>query len=139
MNPYKFKSGFNVKLFILISSAFLLILYGIFNARNLIMGPSLKMFNPTTDMETGENIILVKGQVENMTFLSLNERPIFVDTDGIFEEKLLLSPGSNIIEIRVRDRFKKEIFKRIRVYYRETPPTLEEFSASSTEEVVPEN
>lgn len=95
------------------------------------MGPSLEIFNPARDMETEENIILVKGRVKNMTFLSLNERPIFADTEGFFEEKLLLSPGSNIIEIRARDRFKKEVFKRIKVYYKNT--------SSTTEETVQEN
>jgi len=127
MNQYKFESGFNIKLFIIIVSIFLLVSYGIFNARNLIMGPTIEIFSPTDNIETTENILTIKGKAGNISFLSLNERPIFVNTEGLFEEKLLLSPGSNIIEIKAKDRFKKEVFKTIKVYYKQgtTTPTFE--------------
>jgi len=127
MNQYKFESGFNIKLFIIIVSIFLLVSYGIFNARNLIIGPTIEIFSPTDNIETTENILTIKGKAGNISFLSLNERPIFVNTEGLFEEKLLLSPGSNIIEIKAKDRFKKEVFKTIKVYYKQgtTTPTFE--------------
>jgi len=127
MNQYKFESGFNIKLFIIIVSIFLLVSYGIFNARNLIMGPTIEIFSPTDNIETTENVLTIKGKASNISFLSLNERPIFVNTEGLFEEKLLLSPGSNIIEIKAKDRFKKEVFKTIKVYYKQgtTTPTFE--------------
>jgi len=117
MNRYKFEGGFNIRLFVIIASVLLLISYGIFNARNLIMGPTIEVFNPAKDMETTKNVITVKGRVQNATFISLNQKPIFVDTEGLFEEKLLLSPGSNIIEIKARDRFKNEIQKTLKIYY----------------------
>lgn len=127
MNQYKFESGFNIKLFIIIVSIFLLVSYGIFNARNLIIGPTIEIFSPTDNIETTENVLTIKGKASNISFLSLNERPIFVNTEGLFEEKLLLSPGSNIIEIKAKDRFKKEVFKTIKVYYKQgtTTPTFE--------------
>ena len=81
------------------------------------MGPTIEVFNPAKDMETTKNVITVKGRVQNATFISLNQKPIFVDTEGLFEEKLLLSPGSNIIEIKARDRFKNEIQKTLKIYY----------------------
>lgn len=125
MNQYKFEDGFNIKRFVVIVSVLLLISYGIFNARNLLIGPTIDLFNPAKDMETTENIIDVKGQVKNASFISLNEKPIFVDTEGMFEEKLLLSPGSNIIEIKARDRFKKEVLKTVDVYYKQSTTTLD--------------
>lgn len=125
MNQYKFERGFNIKRFVIIASILLLISYGIFNSRNLIIGPVIEIFNPAKDIETAENIIGIKGRAKNIAFLSLNEKPIFVDTEGLFEERLLLSPGSNIIEIRAKDRFKKEILKTIKVYYKQNAPTLD--------------
>lgn len=127
MNLYKFEKGFNIRLFVIITSVLLLISYGIFNARNLIIGPKIEVFSPVGDIETSENTIDIKGKAENIAFISLNEKPIFVDKEGLFEEKLLLSPGSNIIEIRARDRFKKERLKTIKIYYKQstTTPTLE--------------
>ncbi|OGK14529.1 hypothetical protein A2862_01745 [Candidatus Roizmanbacteria bacterium RIFCSPHIGHO2_01_FULL_38_41] len=117
---YEFEGGFNVRRFLIILSVFLLVSYGLFNARNLIIGPTIEIFSPTKDIETKDNTINVKGRAKNITFISLNERPIFVDVDGLFEEKLLLSPGSNIIEIKARDRFKKETEKIINIYYKQS-------------------
>ena len=125
MNQYKFEGGFNIKLFVIIVSVLLLVSYGIFNARNLIMGPTIEIFSPAKNMETEENVIDIKGRAKNVTFISLNEKPIFVDEEGLFEEKLLLSPGSNIIQIKARDRFKKEIVKTINIYYKQSTTTKE--------------
>lgn len=119
MNQYKFERGFNIKLFVIITSIILLVSYGLFNARNLIIGPTVEIFSPAADLKTEQNILIIKGRAKNISFLSLNEKPIFVDTEGLFEEKLLLSPGSNIIEIKAKDRFKKEVLKTIRVYYKQ--------------------
>lgn len=119
MNLYKFEKGFNAKFFLIIVSVLLLISYGIFNARNLIMGPKVLIFNPAENSETNENTVEIKGQAKNVAFISLNEKPISIDTEGFFSEKLLLSPGSNIIEIKAKDRFKKEILKIIKVYYKQ--------------------
>ncbi len=124
MNQYKFESGFNIRLFVVILSVLLLVSYGVFNARNLIIGPTIEIFAPTSE-ETEENVLIIKGRAKNISLLSLNEKPIFVDRQGLFEEKLLLSPGSNTIEIRARDRFKKEILKIIKIYYKQGTTTLE--------------
>jgi len=126
MNQYKFEKCFNVRRFIIILSVVLLVSYGLFNARNLIIGPTIEIFSPTAkDVETDVNTVTVKGKVENVAFISLNEKPISVNMDGLFEEKLLLSPGSNTIEIKARDRFKKEIAKMIKIYYKQSTTTAE--------------
>lgn len=123
MNQYKFEGGFNIRRFVIVLSVLLLVSYGLFNARNIIMGPSLEIFSPAKDMETGENVITVNGKARNITFISLNERPISINTEGFFEEKLLLSPGSNIIELKARDRFKNETKKVVKIYYKQSTTT----------------
>lgn len=120
MNQYKFERGFNIKRFLIASSVVLLVCYGIFNARNLITGPTIEIFSPTSNVETAKNVITVKGRADNVSFISLGGKPIFVNKEGLFEEKMLLSPGINFIEIKARDRFKKEIAKIIKIYYKET-------------------
>jgi hypothetical protein len=125
MNKYKFERGFNIRRFVIILSVVLLVSYGIFNARNLIIGPTIEIFSPAKDIETGDNVITVNGKAENITFISLNEKPISVDTEGLFDETLLLSPGSNTIQIKARDRFKKEIVKTVKVYYKQIATTTD--------------
>ncbi len=125
MSCYKLKSGFNVKLFVIWMSILMLVSYGFFNARNLIMGPTLEIFTPAKDTETANNVLVVKGRAKNITFISLNEKPIFVDTDGLFEDKLLLSPGSNLIEVKAKDRFQNEVVKTVKIYYTEEAEIIE--------------
>jgi hypothetical protein len=125
MNKYKFERGFNIRLFLIILAVVLLVSYGIFNARDLIIGPTVEIFNPSKDIETETNVIEVNGRAKNITFISLNEKPISVDTEGLFDETLLLSPGSNTIQIRARDRFKKEIVKTVKVYYKQIATTTD--------------
>jgi hypothetical protein len=134
MNPYNSKldpsteRGFNIKVFTIILAVILLICYGLYNARDLILGPTIDITSPSHFIETTENTIIIKGVAKNVTFISLNERPISIDTEGNFEEKLLLSTGSNIIKLKGRDRFKKEVVQTLEVYY---------INASSTEETYP--
>lgn len=122
---FKFEKGFNIRFFVIIVSFVLLVFYGIFNARNLILGPTVDIFYPNTNTETDNNVIEIKGRTRNAAFISLNEKPIFVDTDGLFQEKLLLYPGFNIIQIKARDRFKNEIQENIKIYCRHSSTTQE--------------
>jgi hypothetical protein len=41
----------------------------------------------------------------------MNDRPIFLDEKGNFEEKFLAYPGSSTIIIKARDRFGRETEK----------------------------
>ena len=100
----------------------MLVSYGIFNARNLLIGPTIEIFSPTKNIiETSNQTLTVSGKAQNIAFISMNEKPISINTEGLFEEKLLLSPGSNIIEIRARDRFKKETKEIVKIYYKQSP------------------
>ncbi len=121
--------------FVIILSAVLLVCYGIFNARNLILGPSIEIYNPiSAETETAENTVVVKGKATNMSRLSISGRPISVDTENFFEEKLLLSPGFNIIEIKAKDRFGKETSKTIRIYYKQNMADAPSISISEVPE-----
>jgi hypothetical protein len=125
MEKYNLEKSFNIKRFIVILLALVILGYGFFNARNIIMGPTLEIFSPAKDLETNHNPIEIIGQVKNATFVSLNEKPISIDTEGFFEEKLLLSSGFNTIQLRAKDRFKNEIVKSIKVYYIQSTSTNE--------------
>lgn len=139
MKETKFNEGFNIKIFTLVTSVLILISYGIFNARNIILGPSIEIFEPAENFETDNSILLIKGRVRNMTSLTLYGRSISVDTEGIFQEKILLSAGLNNIEIRAKDRFQNETRKTLKVYYRAREPASIEPKASSSADIIEEN
>ncbi len=133
MNQYKFEKGFNIKRFVIILSVVMLVSYGLFNARNLLIGPTIEIFSPTKyTVETDNNVLTISGKTKNIAFISLNEKPISIDTEGVFQEKLLLSPGSNTIEIKGKDRFKQETKEIVKIYYKQNPVLFDTEQSSTT-------
>jgi len=77
-----FESGFNLKRFLVWLALVFIIAYGLFSARSIIFGPSIEIIDPPfSEFETKENTITIKGKVENVSHLSLNEKQITVDTE----------------------------------------------------------
>jgi hypothetical protein len=133
MDQYKFERGFNIKRFVIILSVIMLVSYGLFNARDLLIGPTIEIFSPTKHtIETDSNVLTISGKTKNIAFISLNEKPISIDTEGVFQEKLLLSPGSNTIEIKGKDRFKQETKKVVKIYYKQNTVLTETKQSSTT-------
>ena len=109
-------SGMNNSKKIYLSLFILIVLYALWNGRNWIMGPSLKIISPQPGEEVRVNPITVEGTARNVSFLSLNGRQIFVDKSGNWQEQVLLRPGENILEIFGKDRFNKQKSYRIYIY-----------------------
>lgn len=80
--------------------------YSLFQAQKLIAGPVIDVYTPIHGATYRSPLIEVSGRARNVAFLSLNDRKIFTDKDGYFKEKLLLSPGYNIIKLNAQDKFK---------------------------------
>lgn len=125
---------------ILISTICVIILgYIAFNSRLLIAGPQIEDIFPSSGSSFDKPVIEITGNAKNISFISLNDNPIFIDEEGKFEEKLLLSPGLSIIKLYGRDRFDRETTKYLQyVYNGEIISVPEEFeietNASSSEE-----
>jgi len=100
--------------FIAIFSVFI-VGYFIFNFRIFIAGPSIVVTSPQNGEETDKDLVEITGKAQNTNFISLNDRPIFVDNEGNFKEFLLLSAGYNIIVIKAQDKFEREVSKNIEV------------------------
>jgi Glucodextranase, domain B len=113
---------------ILLSIAVLsLVGYSLFNSRFLIKGPEIAIagVNPITNsIQTNTKDFSLKGTALHSSFITVNNRPIFVDESGNFDEKLLLSNGVSIIDIYAKDKFGKEVRKKIDVVYTGESPTL---------------
>lgn len=108
------------------------IFYAIWNARNLILGPQIDIFEPHDGVELESKTVFVKGTVKNASFISLNGRQIFIDNNGLFSEEVLPNLGYNVIEMKAEDRFGKKINKTIRFYYQGKIPTPNETRVAST-------
>jgi hypothetical protein len=99
--------------------------YGLFNSRFIIQGPEItleQVEEGTNSIISPEKTLFLKGKVFHSSFITINGRPIFIDETGQFNEKLLLSSGVSIIDIYAKDKFGKEVRKKIDVLYQgETP------------------
>jgi hypothetical protein len=103
--------------------------YGLFTSRFLLQGPEIVLANTNPDSQANTIIhadtrdFSLQGNVQHSSLITINNRPILVDEQGNFNEKLLLSNGVSIIDIYARDRFGKEARKKVDVVYAENSPS----------------
>jgi hypothetical protein len=96
-----------------------IILYAIFQMRDIIFGARLTV-NTITDGEVvAEQLITISGNMRHASSVIINGNVVATNQNGDFTDELLLSPGYNLITIDVRDRFGKLIEKTYRVLYNE--------------------
>lgn len=93
--------------------------YSSFQATKLIRGPILTVAFPSNGAEFASPLVEIRGSAKNISYLNMNNRQIFTDTDGLFSEKLLLSPGYNIIVLDAKDKFGKTVEKKLELILKE--------------------
>lgn len=97
--------------------ALVIISYAAFQARKIVEGPDLKLTSPLSGVQT-ESVVDIVGIASNIKEITLNGTPIFIDEQGNFNEKILLSSGYNIIQLEAKDKFNKETKKTIELVYK---------------------
>ncbi len=105
----------------LVIAVFVLVIlgYSIFQAQKIVKGPEILILSPTSGSTVRENSIDIKGVTKNISEISLNDRPIYIDEAGNFSEKLMLYPGYNIIKLKARDKFGTKTEKSIDLVYKQ--------------------
>lgn len=83
----------------------LLLTYIIFQARFMILGPLVTISSPHTGSQVEGALVSIEGSVTNATRIELNNRQIFVDNTGHFQEDLLLPLGYTTYTLSAMDRF----------------------------------
>lgn len=94
-------------------------IYSIFQAQKIIRGPIIDIYTPENGATYNQTLIQIDGRARNISYLNLNGRAIFTDKNGNFSEKLLLSPGYNIIKLDARDKFKNYTEKKLEIILKE--------------------
>lgn len=93
--------------------------YSLFQAQKLIVGPIIEVYTPQNGATYNQTLIEINGRARNTAHLKLNGKKIFTDKEGYFKEKLLLSPGYNIIRLDAVDKFKKYTEKTLEIILKE--------------------
>lgn len=66
---------------------------------SILKSPDLKIFTPSEDLTTSVSAVVISGQTEKETTVSVNGEFAPIDADGKFTYQLQLKDGQNIIEI----------------------------------------
>ena len=106
------------KVIILTLCAGTIIIYAYYQMRDFLNGPSIIITEPFNGQTVHEEIVSVSGNAKRISGITLNDRKIFTDENGIFTEKVALFQGYNEIEVSVQDRFNREKTTLLEIVYR---------------------
>jgi hypothetical protein len=98
--------------------ALLVLIYGGYQAKNLIEGPVISISSPKNGSTLSSPLVLIEGKALRIAFITLNDRQIFVNEQGDLREQLLLQSGYNIISIKATDRFNRRAEVRLELMYK---------------------
>lgn len=98
--------------------------YAFYESRNLLRGPVITIDQPVTGATLNSPVTDIKGRVQNMVHISMNDRPISVDEAGNFQEKYVLSNGNNVVKVTAEDRFGRKKDALIEIIYNEPSESL---------------
>ena len=104
-----------LKILIGLALTIIILMYGLYEAYDLIYGPVLVVNFPTDGNSVNDPLISVRGTTKRIAKIFIDGRQVFTRDGGSFVEPLLLGYGYNIIEVKVQDQFGRQIVKTIRI------------------------
>jgi hypothetical protein len=109
-----------IRVISLCSLALLIGFYSFYQARFLLQGPDIEIWNPENGSSTKQEVVEIQGQAKNISYISLDGRQIFVNEQGVFKERILLSEGKNSVTITAQDKFGRERNNTIDLFFKQT-------------------
>jgi hypothetical protein len=92
--------------------------YTFYEIQKVIFGPKLVILQPINGSIVSESLVKITGQSKNIQKISLNDRDIFIDEQGNFNEEILLSYGYNILTLKANDKFGRKTEKTLEIIYK---------------------
>ncbi len=80
-------------------------IYSVISFKDYVDGPQIEVMQPINGSSIASSTTLLKGQVKRIKDVSINNRPLLIDTQGNFTYNLLLLDGYNIFIISAIDKF----------------------------------
>ncbi len=109
-----------LKISIIVLIGLAIVGYAFFQSRNLIEGPQIVITSPSNGATFSDPRVTVSGTAKNISFLTLNDRQIFMNAEGVWSEELLLSPGDNVWTIEAKDKFGRSTVKKLELVFRKS-------------------
>ncbi|HEV8666422.1 MAG TPA: hypothetical protein VN665_01060 [Candidatus Paceibacterota bacterium] len=104
--------------------ALVIVGYGVFEARRIIEGPVVTIYTPLGGSATSTTGITIAGNAQNISFLTINDKPSFTDQKGNFTETLSIPPGFAVLTVAATDRFGRRTSKQVSITVLDYCPVL---------------
>lgn len=105
----------NRPLYVLMGAALAIIVaYGLFVATPYLLGPSLTVRTPEEGATVSSPTVLVSGETERVSYVSINNLPVPLSEDGTFAVERAYPKGYTVIMVEARDRFGRSVTDTIR-------------------------
>lgn len=91
------------------------ILYGGFRAYPLLAGPKITIYSPKDGETVASSTFQITGVVTRIKEITIQGRPITIDTEGHFSETLIPQEPYTIIVLTATDNYGAKITKTLRV------------------------
>ena len=95
-----------------------IVIYGFVISESFRKGPVVNVYSPING-DSVLNTVEVIGNVSGASYLTLNDRQIFVERDGDFEETISLPKGYNVLKLYARDNSNREVEKILHILVKE--------------------
>lgn len=89
--------------------------YGFFEGRRLLSGPRIVIESPLDGSSTSSTMVTLSGTARNISFLTVNGKPAYLDEHGQFLETLSPPPGYAIFTVTASDRFGRQSSKQVHI------------------------
>ena len=113
IEPYDLRK--KIELYFVGSLLVIALIYGIFRAYPLIAGPSITIYSPQDGDIVASSTFEISGQVSRANEITLQGRPITIDTEGHFKEVLVAYLPYTILVLHATDKYGATITKTLRV------------------------
>jgi len=91
--------------------------YAYSRSQTFLEGPSIEVTSPENGSVLDNPFVTIKGIAHNISRIKLSGKQIFVDQDGVFEEKLLVQQGHTIILFEAEDKFNRSVSETLEFFY----------------------
>ena len=114
MLPYQSK----VTKYLFFLLLFIVLAYGVFEARNFLYGPQIHIATPANGLTSKTSVVEISGTVANVTEISLDGHLVPLDESGKFTERLILAPGVNTFDFVAKDKFGRVRHRKLQILYK---------------------
>lgn len=98
-----------------VALAIIILGYGIFEGRRLLSGPRITIETPVSGSATSSSLVTIAGTAKNISFLTINGAPAYIDQTGRFFTTLSPAPGYAIFTVSASDRFGRRATSQVHI------------------------